>query len=160
MLGSAAGAYTARTNTSARYLPILLPCLQPAEDQRLYKEGVLLEDSKSLAELKVENDDELAVAYRTQGKHSTAQHSSSRCKPSASVDMCMGANGLDDGRRFQCFAGGLAAAAAGAAMCSARLPACYAVRCNANPPRLACCPAPLPSTPCRRRVRGGERGAV
>jgi hypothetical protein len=79
LLGSAAGAvkssaaYTASTHTSARYLPILLNCPQPAEDQRLYKEGVLLEDSKSLAELKVENDDELAVAYRTQGKHSTAK---------------------------------------------------------------------------------------
>ncbi|EFN58677.1 hypothetical protein CHLNCDRAFT_140270 [Chlorella variabilis] len=38
---------------------------KPAEDQRLYKDGVLLEDNKSLVELQVECDDELAVAYLT-----------------------------------------------------------------------------------------------
>lgn len=32
----------------------------------------MLEDGKSLAELKVENDDELAVAYRTQGRQAVA----------------------------------------------------------------------------------------
>ncbi|KAL4853417.1 Elongin-B [Chlorella vulgaris] len=41
---------------------------KPAADQQLYKEGVLLEDDKTLAELRVENDDELAVAYRSEGK--------------------------------------------------------------------------------------------
>lgn len=46
----------------------LLPRGQPAEDQRLYKDGVLLEDNKSLVELQVECDDELAVAYRLEGK--------------------------------------------------------------------------------------------
>ncbi|KAI3435563.1 hypothetical protein D9Q98_001628 [Chlorella vulgaris] len=40
---------------------------KPAADQQLYKEGVLLEDDKTLAELRVENDDELAVAYRSEG---------------------------------------------------------------------------------------------
>lgn len=42
---------------------------KPAEDQRLYKDGVLLEDNKSLVELQVECDDELAVAYRLEGNH-------------------------------------------------------------------------------------------
>lgn len=47
---------------------LLLSPPQPAADQQLYKEGVLLEDDKTLAELRVENDDELAVAYRSEGK--------------------------------------------------------------------------------------------
>lgn len=42
--------------------------LQPAQDQQLYKAGVLLEDAKQLAELGVVNDDELAVAYRLEGR--------------------------------------------------------------------------------------------
>ena len=46
----------------------ILARAQPSEDQRLYKEGALLEDARSLAELKVENDDELAVAYRGEGE--------------------------------------------------------------------------------------------
>lgn len=38
--------------------------LQPAEEQRLYRGDALLEDGQSLAELGVQNDDELGVAYR------------------------------------------------------------------------------------------------
>ena len=41
--------------------------MQPAADQQLYKEDVLLEEGKSLAELRVENDDELQVAFRLEG---------------------------------------------------------------------------------------------
>lgn len=53
------------TDTIAQLKSKLQELLQkPAEDVRLYKEGVALEEDKSLAELRVENDDELAVAYR------------------------------------------------------------------------------------------------
>ncbi|PSC72925.1 polyubiquitin 9 [Micractinium conductrix] len=40
---------------------------QPAEDLRLYKEGAALEEGKTLAELRMQNDDELAVAFRLDG---------------------------------------------------------------------------------------------
>lgn len=47
--------------------------MQPAVDQRLYKEGVWLEDEhRSLAELRVENDDELAVVFRQAGARAPA----------------------------------------------------------------------------------------
>lgn len=57
-------------------LPLGCPCClpqrpacrpQPAEDQQLFKGDVALEDGRSLAELKVENDEELGVAYRLDG---------------------------------------------------------------------------------------------
>lgn len=47
---------------------LLLLLVQPAEAQQLYKEGAALEEGRSLAELGVENDDELAVAYRGAGE--------------------------------------------------------------------------------------------
>ncbi|PRW18390.1 Transcription elongation factor B polypeptide 2 [Chlorella sorokiniana] len=37
---------------------------KPTEEQRLYRGEALLEDGQSLAELGVQNDDELGVAYR------------------------------------------------------------------------------------------------
>ncbi|KAK9824295.1 hypothetical protein WJX72_009223 [[Myrmecia] bisecta] len=36
---------------------------QPPESQRLYKGATLLEDAKKLADLKVENDDIIALTY-------------------------------------------------------------------------------------------------
>lgn len=45
----------------------LHPLPQPAEEQRLFKGGVALEEEKTLAELNVANDDELAVAYKLEG---------------------------------------------------------------------------------------------
>lgn len=41
---------------------------QPSDQQRLYKDSVLLEDEKSLADLRVENDDVLALTYKREGK--------------------------------------------------------------------------------------------
>lgn len=38
--------------------------LQPAEEQQLYRGEAVLEDGQSLAELGVQNDDELGLAYR------------------------------------------------------------------------------------------------
>jgi transcription elongation factor B subunit 2 len=44
-------------------------CLpQPPEKQQLHKSTTLLDDSKKLAELKVENDDVLAVTFLQDGK--------------------------------------------------------------------------------------------
>ena len=37
----------------------------PADMQRLYADGILLEDMRTLAELKIENDSVLALTYRT-----------------------------------------------------------------------------------------------
>jgi hypothetical protein len=37
--------------------------VQPVESQRLYKDGALLADARKLAELKVENDDVIGLAY-------------------------------------------------------------------------------------------------
>ena len=42
---------------------------QPPKDQQLYKDGVLLEDSRSLAELRIETDDVLALALRQKGMY-------------------------------------------------------------------------------------------
>lgn len=42
--------------------------LQPQDQQQLYKNGTVLEDVKSLAELKIENDDVLALTYRKEGQ--------------------------------------------------------------------------------------------
>lgn len=42
-------------------------CLQPADQLQLWKEEVVLEDAKKLAELKVENDDVVALCYQTAG---------------------------------------------------------------------------------------------
>lgn len=54
--------------TTPRPLPPPAAHVQPAEAQQLYKEGAALEEGRSLAELGVENDDELAVAYRGAGE--------------------------------------------------------------------------------------------
>ena len=40
---------------------------QPADEQRLFHEGVNLDDAKSLAELKVENDTILALTFKLDG---------------------------------------------------------------------------------------------
>ncbi len=42
--------------------------VQPQENQRIYKDGTVLEDAKSLAELKIENDDVLALTYKQEGE--------------------------------------------------------------------------------------------
>lgn len=53
----------------ARHFPDApAPEPQPAEDLQLYKGDAVLEDGKSLAEQRVENDDELAVAFRIEGE--------------------------------------------------------------------------------------------
>ena len=41
--------------------------MQPPERQQLYKNNTVLEDAKKLAELKVENDDILAVTFMQGG---------------------------------------------------------------------------------------------
>ena len=41
--------------------------LQPLELQRLYKDGTLLQDARKLADLKIENDDILALTYNVGG---------------------------------------------------------------------------------------------
>ena len=41
--------------------------MQPPERQQLYKNSTVLEDAKKLAELKVENDDILAVTFMQGG---------------------------------------------------------------------------------------------
>lgn len=41
--------------------------LQPLESQRLYKDGTLLEDARKLADLKIENDDVLALTFNVGG---------------------------------------------------------------------------------------------
>jgi transcription elongation factor B subunit 2 len=40
---------------------------QPAENQRLYLDGVNLDDAKTLAEVKVDNDAVLAVVFKLNG---------------------------------------------------------------------------------------------
>ena len=40
---------------------------QPADEQRLFQDGVNLDDAKNLAELKVENDAILALTFRMDG---------------------------------------------------------------------------------------------
>ncbi|KAL4432808.1 hypothetical protein ABPG77_008134 [Micractinium sp. CCAP 211/92] len=56
------------TDTVAQIKSKLQELLQkPAEEQRLFKGGVALEEEKTLAELNVANDDELAVAYKLEG---------------------------------------------------------------------------------------------
>eukprot|EP00891_Asterochloris_glomerata_P003937 jgi/Astpho2/3937/e_gw1.00063.222.1_t len=40
---------------------------QPLESQRLYKDGTLLEDARKLADLKIENDDVLALTFNVGG---------------------------------------------------------------------------------------------
>lgn len=47
--------------------PVSLPW-QPQESQRLYKDTTVLEDGKSLADLKVENDDVLGLTYKQEGR--------------------------------------------------------------------------------------------
>ena len=42
---------------------------QPPEKQQLYKDGALLEDSRSLAELRIETDDILALALKQPGTY-------------------------------------------------------------------------------------------
>ena len=41
---------------------------QPPEKQQLFKQNTLLEDAKKLADLKVENDDILAVTFMQDGE--------------------------------------------------------------------------------------------
>lgn len=43
-------------------------CAQAPEKQQLHKGAVLLEDAKRLADLKVENDDVLAVSFMQEGQ--------------------------------------------------------------------------------------------
>ncbi|KAL4458103.1 hypothetical protein ABPG75_012968 [Micractinium tetrahymenae] len=58
------------TDTVAQIKGKLQELLQkPAEEQRLYKDGAALEEDKTLAELSVANDDELAVAYKLEGSN-------------------------------------------------------------------------------------------
>jgi transcription elongation factor B subunit 2 len=42
---------------------------QPPEKQQLFKNNMLLEDAKKLADLKIENDDVLAVAFQQDGEY-------------------------------------------------------------------------------------------
>lgn len=44
---------------------------QPADEQRLHLDGVNLEDAKSLAEVKVENDAILALTYKVDDETAT-----------------------------------------------------------------------------------------
>ena len=43
------------------------PHLQPPENQQLYKNTMVLEDAKKLVELKVENDDVIALTFLQEG---------------------------------------------------------------------------------------------
>ena len=64
---SAAGVNSSAAAWGARPQPACPPS-QPAQDQRLYdKDGAELEDNRSLAEMRVENDDEISVTYRLDG---------------------------------------------------------------------------------------------
>ena len=54
----------------------LTTCMQPPEKQQLFKGNTLLEDAKKLAELKVENDDVLAVTYMQEGADGGCTHAS------------------------------------------------------------------------------------
>jgi len=44
---------------------------QPADEQRLFLDGAPLEDAKSLAEMKVENDAVLALTYKVDDESAT-----------------------------------------------------------------------------------------
>jgi transcription elongation factor B subunit 2 len=44
-----------------------LPTLQPPEKQQLLKDDVVLEDAKKLSDLKVENEDTLALTFQQEG---------------------------------------------------------------------------------------------
>ena len=51
-------------------LPLPFPLFQLPEEQRLLKDDTPLEDAKSLAEYRIENDDVLALTYKLPGKSS------------------------------------------------------------------------------------------
>lgn len=56
------------TDTVAQIKGKLQELMQkPAEEQRLFRGGVALEEEKTLAELGVANDDELGVAFKLEG---------------------------------------------------------------------------------------------
>lgn len=42
--------------------------LQPPEKQQLHKDDVVLEDAKKLSDLKVENEDTLALTFQQEGR--------------------------------------------------------------------------------------------
>jgi len=42
-------------------------CLQPPDQQQLRKDGAALEDARKLAELRIENDDVLALCFKLEG---------------------------------------------------------------------------------------------
>jgi transcription elongation factor B subunit 2 len=62
-------------------------------NQRLYKDGALLEDGRSLAELRVETDDELALALRQEGAPggglwADLPAAPRRCRPDRAIFCC------------------------------------------------------------------------
>jgi hypothetical protein len=60
------------TLTTLLLLMAILSCmlflLQPPDKQQLSKEGVILDDARKLCDLKVENDDVIAMCYQLDGK--------------------------------------------------------------------------------------------
>jgi hypothetical protein len=48
-------------------LPLLRLAWQPPDQLQLYKDQVVLEDAKKLADLKIENDDVVALCYAQAG---------------------------------------------------------------------------------------------
>ena len=71
------------SHTLTTLFSLLCFSLQPAEDLRLYKEGAALEEGKTLAELRMQNDDELAVAFRLDGEPKGPRAGARACHPAS-----------------------------------------------------------------------------
>jgi hypothetical protein len=53
--------------------PLILCLLQPPDQLQLWKDQVVLEDAKKLADLKVENDDVVVMCYQNAGANATGR---------------------------------------------------------------------------------------